>query len=110
MSYVVIVVLIVIFVGMVAALRYTSPPATSAASPTVASTVSKPSGLRLLPSVFYAIAGLGFVAFIVLAVQAESGYLFGYGIGSTIACLASGRVIDLLQNIDDELYRKRMSE
>ena len=70
----------------------------------------KPSVLRLLPMAFYVIACLGFVAFLILAVQAESGYLFGYGIGATIACLGSGRVIELLQIIADELQQKRLSE
>ena len=70
----------------------------------------KPSGLRWLPMAFYVIACLGFVAFLILAVQAESGYLFGYGIGATIACLGSGRVIELLQIIADELQQKRLSE
>jgi len=70
----------------------------------------RPSLLYALPGVIYFIACLGFVAFLVLAIQAGSGYIFGYGIGATIAGFASGRVIELLQNIDDELYRKRMSE
>ena len=68
------------------------------------------SPLRWLPFAFYVIACLGFVAFLILAVQAESGYLFGYGIGATIACLGSGRVIELLQIIADELQQKRLSE
>ena len=70
----------------------------------------KPSALRWLPSAFYVIACLGFVAFLILAVQAGSGYLFGYGIGTTIACLGGGRVIELLQNIDDKLEQKRTSK
>ena len=70
----------------------------------------RPSLLYALPSVIYFIACLGFVAFLVLAIQAGSGYIFSYGIGVTIACFVSGRVIELLQNIDDELYRKRLSE
>ena len=78
--------------------------------PTETLATEKPSALRWLPVAFYVIAGLGFVAFLILAVQAESGYLFGYGIGATIACLGSGRVIELLQIIAEELYRKRMSE
>ena len=72
--------------------------------------LAKPSGLRWLPMAFYIIAVLGFVAFLILAVQAESGYLFGYGIGATIACLGSGRLIELLQEINDELYTRRISE
>ena len=70
----------------------------------------KPSALRWLPEAFYVIACLGFVTFFLLAAQAKSGYLFGYGIGATIACLASGRLIELLQEINDELYTRRMSE
>ncbi len=73
-------------------------------------TLRTPSALRLLPIAFYIIAWLGFVALTVLAIEAGSGYLFGYGIGSTIACLGSGRVIELLQIIADELQQKRLSE
>ena len=68
------------------------------------------SPLRWLPSAFYVIAILGFAGFVILAIQSENSYLFGYGVGSAIACLGSGRVIELLQDINDELYRKRMSE
>ena len=68
------------------------------------------SPLRWLPMAFYAIAILGFIGWIIIAINLESWEAFGYGIGSTIACLASGRVIELLQDINDELYRKRMSE
>ena len=73
-------------------------------------TSKRNSPLQWLPSAFYVIACLGFVAFLILAVQAGSGYLFGYGIGTTIACLGSGRVIELLQIIADELQQKRLSE
>ena len=66
--------------------------------------------LRWLPDAIHFIALVGFVGFVVAAVQTKSGVLFCYGIGTTIACLVSGRTIELLQNIDDELYRKRMSE
>ena len=79
-------------------------------SPAVASTVAKPSALRGLPYVVYVIACLGFAGWIIIALNLESWEVFGCGIGATIACLASGRVIELLQNIDDELYRKRISE
>ena len=75
-----------------------------------APTLRKTSSLRWLPTAFYYIAWLGFIGWIVITLNTESWVAFGYGIGSTIACLASGRVIELLQNIDDELYRKRMSE
>ena len=79
-------------------------------SPAVANTVTKPSALRGLPFVIYAIAWLGFIAWVCIAINLESWEVFGYGIGATIACLASGRLIELLQNIDDELYLKRLSE
>ena len=62
--------------------------------------------LRWLPMAFYLIACLGFMAFLILAGTAERGvgaYLIGYGISTTIACLGGGRVIELLQSIDDEL-------
>ena len=72
--------------------------------------VIKPSTLRWLPIAFYIIACLGFLGWIIIALNLKSWEAFGYGIGSTIACLASGRLIELVQNIDDELYRKRMSE
>ena len=87
-----------------------SPQAAATANPTLQRSTDI---LRWLPMAFYLIACLGFMAFLILAVQAERGadaYLFGYGIGTTIACLGGGRVIELLQNIDDELYRKRISE
>ena len=70
----------------------------------------KPSALRWLPSAFYVIAILGFAGFVILAIQSENSFLFGYGVGATIACFGSGRLIELVQDINDELYRKRMSE
>ena len=70
----------------------------------------RPSLLYALPSVIYFIASLGFLGWILIAINLESWEAFGYGIGATIACFVSGRVLELLQNIDDELYRKRMSE
>ena len=79
-------------------------------SPAVASTVAKPSALRGLPYVVYVIACLGFAGWIIIALNLGSWVAFGYGVGSTIACFAGGRTIELLQNIDDELYRKRMSD
>ena len=69
----------------------------------------KPSSLRWLPVAFYIIASLGFLGWIIIALNLGSWVAFGYGVGSTIACFAGGRTIELLQNIDDELYRKRMS-
>ena len=68
------------------------------------------SSLRWLPVAFYVIACLGFTGWIIIALILGSWEAFGYGIGSTIACLASGRVIELLQNIDDKLSRKLVSE
>ena len=82
----------------------------SAQSEMPTETRGKPSALRWLPMAFYVIACLGFVAFLVLAIQSENSFLFGYGIGATIACFGSGRLIELVQDINDELYRKRMSE
>ena len=73
------------------------------------SAIEKPSSLRWLPVAFYVIASLGFLGWIIIALNLGSWVAFGYGIGSTIACFAGGRTIELLQNIDDELYRKRMS-
>ena len=70
----------------------------------------KPSSLRWLPVAFYIIASLGFLGWIIIALNLVSWVAFGYGVGSTIACFAGGRTIELLQNIDDELYRKRMSD
>tara|TARA_Y100001934_G_scaffold120454_1_gene147249 strand:- start:333 stop:704 length:372 start_codon:yes stop_codon:yes gene_type:complete len=70
----------------------------------------KASYYRKLPDVIYLIAVFGFIAWILIALGQESWEAFGIGIGATIACFVSGRVIELLQNIDDELYRKRMSE
>jgi|GEM_PF-3240762 len=66
--------------------------------------------LRWLPLVFYVIASLGFIGWIIIAINLESWEAFGYGIGATIACLGSGRVIELLQIIADELQQKRMNE
>ena len=74
------------------------------------SAIEKPSSLRWLPVAFYIIASLGFLGWIIIALNLESWVAFGYGVGSTIACFAGGRTIELLQNIDDELYRKRMSD
>ena len=70
----------------------------------------KPSNLRWLPMAFYIIACLGFSGWILIAINLESWEAFGYGIGATIACLGSGRVIELLQIIADELQQKRLSE
>ena len=72
--------------------------------------IEKPSSLRWLPVAFYIIASLGFLGWIIIALNLGSWEAFGYGIGSTIACLASGRVIELLQNIDDKLSRKLASD
>ncbi len=63
----------------------------------------EPSPLRWLPTAFYVIAYCGFAGWIIIAVDRESWEAFGFGIGSMIACLGSGRVIELLQNIDDKL-------
>ncbi len=73
-------------------------------------TNAKPSVLRFLPIAFYIIACLGFSGWIIIALNLGSWEAFGYGIGSTIACLGSGRVIELLQNIDDKLEQKRTSD
>ena len=73
------------------------------------SAIEKPSSLRWLPVAFYIIASLGFLGWIIIALNLGSWVAFGYGVGSTIACLASGRVIELLQNIDDKLSRKLVS-
>ena len=93
--------------------NYTSPHDQSkpqAPTKKTANAAVKSSGLRWLPATFYFFAVIGFTAWILIAINLESWIAFGYGIGSTIACLASGRVIELLQNIDDELYRKRESK
>ena len=74
------------------------------------SAIEKPSSLRWLPVAFYVIACLGFIGWIIIALNLGSWEAFGYGIGATIACLGSGRVIELLQNIDDKLEQKRASE
>ena len=68
------------------------------------------SNLQWLPSAFYWIGLLGLFVFCIIAYQAKSGYVFGYGIGAMLSCFATGRVIELLQIIADELYRKRLSE
>ena len=73
-------------------------------------TSKRNSPLRWLPVAFYVIASLGFLGWIIIALNLESWVAFGYGVGSTIACLASGRVIELLQNIDDKLSRKLVSD
>ena len=73
-------------------------------------TNAKPSVLRFLPIAFYIIACLGFSGWIIIALNLGSWEAFGYAIGSTIACLGSGRVIELLQIIADELQQKRLSE
>ena len=70
----------------------------------------KPSALRWLPIAFYVIAWLGFLGWWYVAINLKSWEAFGIGIGTTIACLGSGRVIELLQNIDDKLEQKRTSE
>ena len=74
------------------------------------SAIEKLSSLRWLRVAFYVIACLGFIGWIIIALNLESWVAFGYGVGSTIACLASGRVIELLQNIDDKLSRKLGSD
>ena len=66
--------------------------------------------LRWLPLVFYVIAVLGYIGWIINSINLKSWEVFGIGIGSTITCLAFGRVIELLQIIADELQQKRMSE
>jgi len=75
------------------------------------STLRKPSGLRWLPNAFYYIAWLLFIGWSIIAFSTRNWWTgLGWGMVSGLACLATGRVIKLLQNIDDELYRKRMSE
>ena len=70
----------------------------------------KPSPLRWLPISFYVIASLNFAGWIIIAINLKSWEAFGIGIGSTITCLAFGRVIELLQIIANELQQKRLSE
>ena len=75
----------------------------------------RPSGLRWLPGVFQYLAIMDLVTWFLIGFMAfinkeDSGYLFTYGIGSFLALLATARVIQLLQNIDDELYHKRISD
>jgi len=72
--------------------------------------LKKPSDLRWLPGVFYNIAIFGFIGWIIIAFNLKSWEAGAYGFGSMIACLASGRLIELLQEINDELYTRRMSE
>ena len=81
----------------------------------------KPSFLRGLPGTFYLVACLTFFAYVFVwadshnnisprDIDGESGRLVVEGLLTAIAIFAGGRTIELLQNIDDELYRKRMSE
>ena len=81
----------------------------------------KPSFLRGLPVTFYLVASLTFFAYVFVwadshnnisprDIDGESGRLVVEGLLTAIAIFAGGRTIELLQNIDDELYRKRISE
>lgn len=72
--------------------------------------VVKADTFRSLPDWFFLLAFLNLFASLLTAALLKNGYLVIYGIGSMLTCLAFGRVIELLQNIDDELYRKRLSE
>ena len=101
---------VMIFLGVVIVVGGLSSAIHAAMNEKPTETRGKPSGLRWLPSAFYVIAILGFAGFVILAIQSENSFLFGYGVGTTIACLGSGRVIELVQDISDELYRKRLSE
>ena len=96
----------------------------NSSSPTMAmsdDTEFKPSFLRGLPKTFYLVACLTFFAYVFVwadshnnylpgDIDGESGWLVVEGLLTAIAFFAGGRTIELLQNIDDELYRKRLSE
>ena len=101
---------VIIFLGVLIVVCGVSSAIHAAMNEMPTETHVKPSALRWLPSAFYVIAILGFAGFVILAIQSENSFLFGYGIGATIACFGSGRLIELVQDINDELYRKRMSE
>ena len=77
----------------------------------ISDNVEKPSRLRWLPIAFYIIACLLFIGWSIIAFSTRNWWTgLGWGMISALACLATGRVIELLQIIADELYRKRMSE
>ena len=75
----------------------------------------RPSSLRWIPAAFYIIAVLASIAYLVIIIRAaDNGVpgaiiinLVGIGIGLVLAVLASGRTIELLQNISDSLYSRR---
>ncbi|MCH2362106.1 MAG: hypothetical protein MK329_13755, partial [Pirellulales bacterium] len=68
-----------------------------------------------IPAAFYIIAVLASIAYLVIIIRAaDNGVpgaiiinLVGIGIGLVLAVLASGRTIELLQNISDSLYSRR---
>ena len=71
---------------------------------------TRPSAFYGLVYLIYFIGIIGFFGWIIAAIDLESWAIFGYGFGCMIGCLATGRVLALLEEINDELYRKRMSE
>ena len=75
----------------------------------------RPSSLRWIPAAFYAIAVLASITYLVNIIRAADSGLSGEFITRLIelsiivvlAILASGRTIELLQNISDSLYSRR---
>ena len=72
--------------------------------------VGKPSRLRRLPMAFYIAGWLTAVAVMIAAVNTLNGTVLFIGFVCVILCFGTGRVIELLQIIADELQQKRMSE
>ena len=75
----------------------------------------RPSSLRWIPAAFYTIAVLASITYLVNIIRAADSGLSGEFITRLIelsiivvlAILASGRTIELLQNISDSLYSRR---
>ena len=77
---------------------------------TVAIIPERPSASYGLVYVIYLIGFLGFFGSLFVAVDLKSGAIVGYGFGCMIGCFATGRVLALLEEINDQLYNRRMSE
>jgi len=94
-----------------------SPPGSKRRTPTRSETTGgkRPSSLRWIPASFYAIAVLASIRYLVNIIRAADRGAPGELITSLIelaiivvlAILASGRTIELLQNISDSLYSRR---
>ena len=101
---------VIIFLGVLIVVCGVSSAIHAAMNEMPTETHVKPSALRWLPSAFYVIAILGFAGFVILAIQSENSFLFGYGIGATIAYYVINKTKKTKEEIEQEENEKYLKE